>query len=121
MSENVKITRGWPPSRRKKQAARIRKARPCAKATGPKTQAGKARSSQNARKHGLRSAAMADVCRLMRLQRAYVKAYVAYRLSGVAEKALSKAVISNTAKPLGEAVEKSPVLKRGDSSGLRPF
>ena len=51
------MTHGWTPERRKKQAESIRKWKPWEKSTGPKTEAGKKASSQNAYKHGLRSSA----------------------------------------------------------------
>lgn len=49
------LTHGWTPKRKTKQAAAIQRWKPWAKSTGAKTQEGKAASSQNARKHGLRS------------------------------------------------------------------
>lgn len=39
----------WTPERRAKQSERINKSKPWEKSTGPKTEAGKAISSQNAR------------------------------------------------------------------------
>src|SRR5262245_23140666 len=47
--------KGWSPERRARQAALIRGWQPWRRSTGPKTEAGKARSSTNARKHGFRS------------------------------------------------------------------
>ncbi len=41
----------WTPERRAKQAAAVKIWAPWAHSTGPKTKAGKAKSSQNARKH----------------------------------------------------------------------
>ncbi len=46
------MSKGWTEERRKQQAERIRQTRPWEKATGPKTEAGKDRVSQNALKHG---------------------------------------------------------------------
>lgn len=43
---------GWSAERRKKQAQAIRKWKPWEKSTGPKSDAGKTRSSMNAYKHG---------------------------------------------------------------------
>ena len=48
--------KGWTPERRARQAERIRQWKPWEKSTGPRTEAGKATSSQNALVHGERSA-----------------------------------------------------------------
>ena len=45
-------TKGWTEERRKAQAERCRNNKPWTRATGPKTPAGKARSSMNAYKYG---------------------------------------------------------------------
>ncbi len=47
---------GWSPARRAAQSAAIRSWSPWANSTGPRTRAGKARSSRNACKHGPRHA-----------------------------------------------------------------
>lgn len=47
---------GWTQERRDKQAERIRQSKPWEKSTGPRTEEGKAASSQNALVHGERSA-----------------------------------------------------------------
>lgn len=60
-------------ARRKAQAERIRKTKPWLKATGPKTKAGKIRSSKNAWKHGFRSRQMNEIYRLLRWQKAFTK------------------------------------------------
>lgn len=73
------ITKGWPPSRRKKQAAHIRRTQPWLKTTGPKTIEGKARSSRNAYKHGFRTPAYDGLRRLLRWQRHAVRAVLAGR------------------------------------------
>ena len=49
--------KGWTPERRARQAALIRSWAPWRRSTGPKTEAGKARCSKNALKHGHRSRA----------------------------------------------------------------
>ena len=49
------MTHGWTPEQRKKQAKAIRKWKPWEKSTGPKSEAGKAVSRMNARKHSMRS------------------------------------------------------------------
>jgi hypothetical protein len=54
------MANGWTPERKAKQAAAIRRWRPWQSATGPKTRAGKARASQNAKTHGIYSATMTD-------------------------------------------------------------
>lgn len=55
------MAKGWTEERRKKQAEIIRKNKPWEKSTGPKTQAGRARSSINALKNGNHSAAMKEL------------------------------------------------------------
>ena len=49
--------KGWSPERRARQAALIRGWQPWRRSTGPKTEAGKARCSMNALKHGRRGRA----------------------------------------------------------------
>jgi len=61
--------RPWPEKRRKKQAENCRKTKPEQHSTGPKTPEGKATASQNARKHGLRSAEVTELKRLLKTQR----------------------------------------------------
>lgn len=68
-----KVTRGWPPERRKAQAARIRRQKPWLKSTGPRTRAGKARVARNAYKHGFRSRDYRTLCALLRWQAQFVK------------------------------------------------
>ncbi len=46
---------GWTPARRARQATQIHRWQPWKGSTGPRTPAGKARSSANAFKHGARS------------------------------------------------------------------
>lgn len=52
-----KRSRAWTPERRARQAALARALKPWRHATGPKTDAGKARAAQNALKHGQTSRA----------------------------------------------------------------
>lgn len=49
--------KGWTPERRARQAARARLTQPWRHATGPRTEAGKARVARNALRHGYRSQA----------------------------------------------------------------
>lgn len=49
-------TNGWTLERRRKQAEAIKSWKPWTRSTGPKTEEGKAAASQNALKHGARSA-----------------------------------------------------------------
>jgi hypothetical protein len=65
----------WTAERRAAQSARIRAHRPWDKSTGPRTAAGKAKSSRNAYKHGFRCGHTMKALRaLLRLQRDYVRA-----------------------------------------------
>ena len=57
---------GWSPERRARAAARIRLFEPWRRSTGPRTEAGKAKSSANALKHGLRSRACIESKRQVR-------------------------------------------------------
>jgi hypothetical protein len=59
----------WTEERRKRQAEAIRKWKPWEKSTGPKTEAGKARSSMNAARVG----SLREADKLLRLQKAFVK------------------------------------------------
>ncbi len=72
-----KITRGWPPSRRKEQADRIREQQPWKQSTGPRTPAGKATTAQNAYDHGFRSEDMQEINDLLAAMRAFAKAVIA--------------------------------------------
>ncbi|MCP9760498.1 hypothetical protein EGI20_14485 [Aquitalea sp. S1-19] len=48
----MRRTNGWTPERRARQAELIRQWQPWTRATGPKTEIGKAISSRNATQHG---------------------------------------------------------------------
>ena len=62
------MTNGWTPERRARQAMLIRRWRPWEKSTGPRTAEGKAISSRNAEKGGIREHLRA-LARLLRKQR----------------------------------------------------
>ena len=62
----------WTAEKRDKQAEIIQKRKPWLKSTGAKTVEGKARSMQNAWKHGFFSADMREIKRLLTIQRHYV-------------------------------------------------
>ena len=47
---------GWTPERQKKQSELIQRWKPWENSTGPRTAQGRATSSKNAMKHGMRSA-----------------------------------------------------------------
>lgn len=72
----VPQAKGWTEERRRRQAERIRMQKPWLHSTGPRTTAGKARSSRNARRHGLRSAEylkqMKAIRQILRIQRQYL-------------------------------------------------
>lgn len=50
------MANGWTPERRARQAEAIKRWKPWEQSTGPRTDDGKTRSSENALKHYLRSA-----------------------------------------------------------------
>lgn len=63
---------GWTEEKRKAQAERTRAQKPWLATTGPKTLAGKKRSSRNALKHGQRSARTIRFKRILRQARKYL-------------------------------------------------
>ena len=73
----TKITKGWPPERRRQQAERAKKNKPWENSTGPKTVSGKQTSSQNAYQHGRRSLryiiAYRRLSQLLKLQKLSLK------------------------------------------------
>lgn len=81
MTNELKDSPGWTPERRRLQAERIRRQRPWLRSTGPRTAAGKAVSSRNATKHGLRSRACRAFCLLLRMQRDFVRHVNEFRVN----------------------------------------
>jgi hypothetical protein len=61
-----RIKSGWDDARRKRHAAAMRQWAPWTSSTGPRTRAGKAISSQNAYKHGLRGREVKAINRFVR-------------------------------------------------------
>lgn len=72
-SKNKNKRRAYPEKHRKYLAQKARENKPWESATGPKTTAGKAAISQNARKHGLRSAEILTLRRLLRKHAEFLK------------------------------------------------
>ncbi len=64
----------WTPEARKQQSELIRRHRPWARSTGPRTAAGKAKSARNAYKHGGRAAPMKRMYKALSWQRQFVLA-----------------------------------------------
>ena len=67
------MSKCWTEERRRKQAENIRKHKPWAKSTGPRTESGKARSRHNAYKHGCYGAGGLATRRLLRLNREFIR------------------------------------------------
>lgn len=66
---------GWTPERRLRQAAAIRRWRPWARSTGPRTASGKARARLNAVKHGLYTDAMRRIRRALKMHARFLAAH----------------------------------------------
>jgi len=63
--------KGWTAERRAAQAARMRARKPWERSTGPRTEAGKARSSRNATGKGCRQWVEAELAEVEALMRAW--------------------------------------------------
>lgn len=69
--------KGWSPERRAAQAERMKAQKAWKHSTGPKTTEGKAASAANAHKHGMRSAAVAELEAALKIQAQHIKAFMA--------------------------------------------
>lgn len=65
--------RAYPPKYRAERAELILKTRPFDRACGPRTAAGKAKSSRNALKHGLRSEIVRELRRILAQQKSQLR------------------------------------------------
>ena len=66
-------TKGWTDERRAKRARDCKASQPWAHSTGPKSDNGKSRSSQNATTHGMRSKVMIDLQRTLSQQLQFIR------------------------------------------------
>jgi hypothetical protein len=66
-------SKSWTLERRAAQRARMKAQKPWLKTTGPKTPEGKAAVSQNALKHGYRSAEFRALCAALSAQAKFVR------------------------------------------------
>ncbi len=73
-SDSTRKRRAWPAKRRAMQAKNCRKTQPWEHTTGPRTAAGKEAVKNNALKHGLRTAEITELRRLLRVQKAFIRA-----------------------------------------------
>ena len=79
--------KGWTDERRAKAAERIKHTRPWEKATGPRTEKGKKRSSMNALKHGkrMRCNARAQINVILRLNKLFIEQSLLFASTGMHE------------------------------------
>jgi len=69
-------TKGWDDARRAAQRVRCSNNKPWESSTGPRTETGKAISSQNALRHGLYDAVYHDLSHYLLIQRDFVRGLV---------------------------------------------
>ncbi|OIN85294.1 MAG: hypothetical protein AUJ12_09610 [Alphaproteobacteria bacterium CG1_02_46_17] len=85
----------WTSERRARQSAAIKRWAPWTKSTGPKTHAGKKKSSMNAYKHGMRSRPWLSLRAQLYAQRLYVR-WVEHQLDQIRKnRKLEKRIQSN--------------------------
>ena len=112
---------GWTPERRARQSAAIRNWRPWTRATGPRTLAGKAAIRNNARTHGLCSAAGRELMEALKLQRKFIQAVnlalKLVRLRQEHQKCANKLLECGKAQP-DEALAASWPVMASHSTGL---
>lgn len=70
------MTKGWSEERRRAQAERCRRNKPWEHSTGPKTKGGKARSSINGYKHGLRLESIKSIDLMCLYHKAFLNSYI---------------------------------------------
>lgn len=68
-----KYTQSWTKNRRKQQSNNCKSVQPWTHSTGPKSEIGKSRSSQNATTHGMRSKVMIDLHRALSQQLQFIR------------------------------------------------
>lgn len=85
--------KGWTKERRAAAAERCRANKPWEKSTGPKTRAGKMRSSMNALKHGQCAKHLEHYNEMLRLNRAFMLHYYAFHMQDMRRMDLAKELI----------------------------
>lgn len=71
------MARNWTPEERTNQSRLIRGQKPWQQSTGPVTETGKSAVAGNTEKHGFRGRHMAEIRKLLRIQRNFVKLLMA--------------------------------------------
>ncbi len=75
-NDKFEINNGWTPERRRRQAERCRQNKPWQKSTGPRSDEGKNAAKMNACKHGMYSAPIKELERLLRLQKLFLDQFM---------------------------------------------